>query len=66
MGLREIVWGGMNCIYVTQNRDQSRALVNPVMNHLVSYNIKKFLSSSANGGFLRRNQLRRLSYILYL
>jgi hypothetical protein len=32
MDLTEIVWGGMDWIYVAQDRDQWRALVNTVMN----------------------------------
>jgi hypothetical protein len=32
MDLREIEWGGMDWIDLTQNRDQWRALVNTVMN----------------------------------
>jgi hypothetical protein len=28
MDLREIGWGGMDCIYLVQNRDQWRVLVN--------------------------------------
>jgi hypothetical protein len=32
MDLREIVWDGMDWIYLTQDRDQWRALVNTVMN----------------------------------
>jgi hypothetical protein len=35
MDLREIGWDGMNCIYLAQDRDQWRALVNTVMNFLV-------------------------------
>jgi hypothetical protein len=30
--LREIGWDGMDCIYLAQNRDQWRALVNTAMN----------------------------------
>jgi hypothetical protein len=33
--LREIGFDGMNCIDLTQDRDQWRALVNTVMNHRV-------------------------------
>jgi hypothetical protein len=32
MYLREIGWGGMDWIYLVQNRDHWRALVNTVMN----------------------------------
>jgi hypothetical protein len=31
MDLREIGWGGMDWIHLSQNRDQWRALVNTVM-----------------------------------
>jgi hypothetical protein len=31
MDLKEIEWGGMNCIDVVQDRNQWRALVNTVM-----------------------------------
>jgi hypothetical protein len=30
--LRELGWGGIDWIYLPQNRDQCRALVNTVMN----------------------------------
>jgi len=32
MGLREIGWGGVDCIHVAQEMDQWWALVNTVMN----------------------------------
>jgi hypothetical protein len=32
MDLREIVWSCMDCIYLAQDRDHWRALVNTVMN----------------------------------
>jgi hypothetical protein len=35
MDLREIVWDGMDCIDLDQDRDQGRSLVNTVMNHRV-------------------------------
>jgi lysophospholipid acyltransferase (LPLAT)-like uncharacterized protein len=34
MGLREMGWGGMNCINLSQNRDQWRVLVHMVKNLL--------------------------------
>jgi hypothetical protein len=36
MGLREIGWGGMDWIYLIQDRDQWRALVNTIKNLWVS------------------------------
>jgi hypothetical protein len=36
MDLREIRWDGMDWIYLAQNRDQWRALVNAVMNFWVA------------------------------
>jgi hypothetical protein len=35
MDLREIIWGGMDWIDLTEDRDQWRALVNTRMNLLV-------------------------------
>jgi hypothetical protein len=34
--LQEVVWGGMDCIALTQNRGRWRALMNTVMSHLVA------------------------------
>jgi hypothetical protein len=45
MGLREIGWGGMDWIYLAQDRDQWKTLVNTVMNLWVPKNVGKFLSS---------------------
>jgi hypothetical protein len=53
MDLREIEWGGIDWIYLAQDRDQWRAFVKAVMNLLVPYNVGKFLSSSATGNFSR-------------
>jgi hypothetical protein len=36
MDLREMEWGGMDCIDLDQDRDQWRVLVNTVMNFDVS------------------------------
>jgi hypothetical protein len=33
MDLREIEWDGVDWIYMAQNRDQWRAVVNTVLNH---------------------------------
>jgi hypothetical protein len=35
MDHREIGWGGVDCIDLAEDRDQSRALVNTIMNHRV-------------------------------
>jgi hypothetical protein len=40
----EIGWGDMDWIYVAQDRDQWRTLVNTVMNLRVAQNFGKFLS----------------------
>jgi hypothetical protein len=45
MGLREIGWGGMDCVDLTEDRDQLRALVNAIMNIRVSLYIGEFLNS---------------------
>jgi hypothetical protein len=47
----------MDWIDLAEDRNQWRALVNMVMNLRVPYNVGKFLSSCANGGFSRRIQL---------
>jgi hypothetical protein len=45
MVLREIVWGGLNWIELTQVTDQWKALVNTIMSLRVIKNVRKFLSS---------------------
>jgi hypothetical protein len=57
MYLRELGWDGMDWVYLAQNRDQWRALVNTVMNLLVPFNAGMFLSSCTIGSFSRRAQL---------
>jgi hypothetical protein len=57
MDLREIKWGGMDCIDLAQDRDQRRALVITVMSLWVPLNVGKFLSSCKTGGFSRRAEL---------
>jgi hypothetical protein len=61
MDLREIEWGGMDWIDLSQDRGQWRALVNMVMNLQVLQNVGKFLSSCATDGFLRRAQVHGVS-----
>jgi hypothetical protein len=62
MNLREIGWGGMDWIDLSQDRDQWRALVNTVMNLLAPQNVGKFFRSCGTGGFSRRDQLQGVSY----
>jgi hypothetical protein len=49
MDLREIGWGGMDWIDLTQDKDQRKPLVNTVMNLQVPKNVGKFLSSCRTG-----------------
>jgi hypothetical protein len=51
MDLREIGWDGMDWIYLAQDRDQWRALVNAVMN----LRFHKKLGSSCTIGSFSRN-----------
>jgi hypothetical protein len=62
-GLREMRWVGMKWIDLAQDRDQWRALVNPVMKLLVPYNTGKFLSSCTIGGLSRSVQLHEVSLV---
>jgi hypothetical protein len=61
---REMGWGGMDSIYVAQDRGQWRAVVNTVMNLRVPYNAGKFLRSYTIGGFSRRAQLHEISWLV--
>jgi hypothetical protein len=61
MTYREIGWGAMDSIDLAQDKDQWRALVNTVINLQVPYNVGKFLSSYATGGFSRWAQLHGVS-----
>jgi hypothetical protein len=51
MDLREIGWGSNEWIDLVQDRDRRSALMKTVMNLRVLYNVGKFLSSFAIGGF---------------
>jgi hypothetical protein len=57
MVLGEIGWDSMDWIYLAQDRDQWRALMNAVMNLQVPQNAGKFLSDCTIGSFSRRAQL---------
>jgi hypothetical protein len=61
MDLREIGWGGMGRINLTQDRDWCMVLVKTVINIRDTQNVGKFLSSWATGGYPRRTQLRGVS-----
>jgi hypothetical protein len=50
MDLREIEWGGIDCIGLTQNRNQWKALLNTVINFQVPQNVGKFLRSPSKEG----------------
>jgi hypothetical protein len=64
MKLREIGLGGMDWIRESQDRDKWRALVNTVMNLWIPLNARKFLSSSATCGCLRRTQVHGVSELV--
>jgi hypothetical protein len=67
MDLREIGQGLMYWIYLAQDRDQWRAIVNTVMNLQVPYTIWKLLRRWTAGSFSRRTQLNSVSfYLLHL
>jgi hypothetical protein len=57
MNVRKIGWGGVNWIYLAQDRKRRRAIVNTVMNLWVPQNVEKFFISRAIGGFSRKTQL---------
>jgi hypothetical protein len=54
MNLKEIGLGDMDWIYLAEDRDQWRNLVNTVMNLHVPKNVGKFLSNCTDGSFSRR------------
>jgi hypothetical protein len=53
MDLREIGWGGVNCIDLARDRSQWRAFAITVMNLRVLENIDKFLSTWLTGGSMK-------------
>jgi hypothetical protein len=57
MDLREIEWDGMDWIYLAQDKDQWKALVDTVLNLWVPQNAGKFLSGCTTGGLSRIYQL---------
>jgi hypothetical protein len=63
MDLREIGWNGVDWIYMAQDRDPWRALVNTVLNLQVQQNAGKFLSACTIGGSSRRAQLRECNIL---
>jgi hypothetical protein len=64
MDLREIEWGDVDWIALSQDREQWRALVNMVMNLQVSFNFGKFLSSCTTGSFSRMAQLHGVNKVI--
>jgi hypothetical protein len=65
MDLMGVGWGGMNWIDLAHNGYLWRAILNTVINFLVPYNFRKFLSNWATGGFSRRAQLHRVSELIF-
>jgi hypothetical protein len=64
--IRKIGRCGMNWIDLAQNREQSRALANAVMNLRVPQNFQKFLNSCTISSFPKRAHLHEVSYYLYM
>jgi hypothetical protein len=64
MDLSEIGWDGMGWIHLAQDKDQWSALVYTVMIIRIPYNVAKFLSRWATGGFSRRAQLHGVSSLV--
>jgi hypothetical protein len=58
MDLREIGWDGVDWVDMVQNRDQSRAPMNAVLNLRVPWNAGNILNRFTIGGLSRRAQLR--------
>jgi hypothetical protein len=61
MDFRKVGCGGMDWIYLVEDREQWRASVNTVMNLRVPQNFGKFFSSCETGDFSGRAQLHEVS-----
>jgi hypothetical protein len=57
MDLRVLVWGGVEWVDPSQDRDQWRALMNTVMNVRVPLSFEKFLSNCTTSGLCMRAHL---------
>jgi hypothetical protein len=64
MVLREIWWSDMDWIDLGQDKEQWRDFVITVMNLRVPWNVEKFLSIWATGGFSRRTQFHGVSLLV--
>jgi hypothetical protein len=66
LDLKEIEWGGIDWIYLAEDRDQWRALLNTAMNLRVPQTVGKLLSSCTTSDFSRRAQLHYVNLLSYV